>query len=102
MISLASKKVYSIWFHKVAMEFLMGTAVVNALLLFNEHCCKIGKSKSQLKIASFREHLVMWLLKTQPGRSSTGDRSSTDALVVTAGWFPRLGEVWLNSNPSVS
>jgi len=26
------------WFHKLAVEFLMGTAVVNALVMYNQHC----------------------------------------------------------------
>jgi hypothetical protein len=48
------------WFHKVAFEFLMGTAVVNALLIFNKNCSDNGRSDKQLKIAEFRECRVEW------------------------------------------
>jgi hypothetical protein len=72
------------WFHKVAVEFIMGTAVVNSLILFNDHCRTLGKAQNQLKIAAFREHLVLWLLNSQPGVSSNATlngRNSTNSVV---------------------
>ena len=46
------------WFHKLAVEFLMGTAVVNALVMYNQHCQDTGKSDKQLQIAGFRNTLI--------------------------------------------
>jgi len=55
------------WFHKVAMEFLLGTAVVNAWLLYNEHCRSVGLESRQLQMAGFREFLAMSLLNASGG-----------------------------------
>ena len=57
------------WFHKVAMEFLLGTAVVNAWLLYNEHCRSVGLESRQLQIAGFREFLATSLLNAGSDRS---------------------------------
>jgi len=67
------------WFHKVAVEFPMGTAVMNAMISFNQHCRNIGKCSDQLKIAQFREHLVMYLLKTESDASGNSQLNSTSS-----------------------
>jgi len=49
------------WYHKVAIELLLGTAVVNAMNLYNE----MSRMASQkcMNIVGFREKLVNSLLK---------------------------------------
>ena len=42
------------WYHKVAFELLLNTAVVNAYLLHN-------KTEDKLQIASFRKDIIMGL-----------------------------------------
>ena len=66
------------WFHKIAVEFLMGTAVVNALVMYNRHCQDSGRSDKQLKIASFRKHLVNWLLNSHCDQFSNGSSGAAN------------------------
>lgn len=68
------------WFHKVAIEFLFGTAVVNAWLLYNAHCRAVGQNSRQLQIAGFREFLADSLLNAGQQKDSamqSYDGSST-------------------------
>lgn len=46
------------WYHKVAVELLLGTAVVNAHILYNN-----ATTSKQLQITEFRERLAISLLK---------------------------------------
>jgi thymidylate synthase len=48
------------WYHKVAIELIQGTAVVNAMHLYNERCKQANQPVMQ--IATFREKLVISLL----------------------------------------
>lgn len=49
------------WYHKVAIELILGTAIVNALLLYNERCVEAGRQTMQ--VAVFKKKLVQKLLK---------------------------------------
>lgn len=49
------------WYHKVAIELLLGTAVVNAFNLQNERL--VAVSKKPMTMAKFRELLVISLLQ---------------------------------------
>ena len=43
------------WYHKVVMELILGTAVVNAAILYNRRQLEAGLKR--LEITSFREEL---------------------------------------------
>ena len=49
------------WFHKVGIEILLATGVLNALILYNDHRREIQQPSVQ--VAAFRESLVEGLLK---------------------------------------
>ena len=56
------------WFHKVAFELLLNTAVVNAYLLYNEEAVR------RMQVAEFRENIIMSL--TQKRRDDQGEEPS--------------------------
>jgi hypothetical protein len=51
------------WYHKVAIELIMGTAIVNAHILFNDRQAEEGKPK--MKITQFREILCKSIMCAQ-------------------------------------
>ena len=56
------------WFHKVAFELLLNTAVVNAYLLHNEEAVR------RMQVAEFRENIIMSL--TQKRTDDQGEEPS--------------------------
>ena len=61
------------WYHKVAIEVICGTAVVNAMQLYNDRCLQMEKRCAN--IAVFREKLVGSLLEVD-GPNQIEERSS--------------------------
>lgn len=59
------------WYHKVAQELLLGTSIVNALILFNEQVMMHGKRAMQ--ITEFKEHIAQALLKGEQGSGKAGE-----------------------------
>ncbi len=62
------------WYHKVAIELICGTAVVNAMQLYNGRCLQMDKRC--VSITAFRERLVGSLLEVD-GQNQIEERSST-------------------------
>jgi Transposase IS4 len=63
------------WYHKVAEELLFGTTVVNAWILYNDHCISCGRPDKKLQITAFREYLVKSLLEWHDGNAHLADRT---------------------------
>lgn len=61
------------WYHKVGIELLLGTAVVNAMLLYNERKRQAGQKC--VNIATFREKLADSLLKVSGPSMASGSVS---------------------------
>lgn len=59
------------WYHKVATEILLGTAVVNALIVYNK------MHERKLKITQFREILVDQMLELEKQNESIVNEPST-------------------------
>jgi len=70
------------WYHKVAVELLLGTSVVNAQLLYNAHCVDTGNPDGTLQIAEFRESIIESLLNCN-NRCSPAEQPKVHFLRVT-------------------
>lgn len=55
------------WYKKVAIELLLGTSIVNALVIFNEE----KPRQSKLELIKFREVLLRQLIKSEDGPAPT-------------------------------
>ena len=63
------------WYHKVAIDILLGTAVTNALHLYNER--HVAAGKKTMKIAAFRENVTLFLLHNGADNTSECTQGAT-------------------------
>ena len=56
------------WYHKVAEELILGTCVVNAWIIYNEHQAMLGKQAIQ--ITEFREKIAQELLNSNQNKGN--------------------------------
>lgn len=68
------------WFHKIGIEVLFGTCIVNALIIWNEQQVRLNKDK--MSVTEFREMVCMSLLNIENAATSQSALANQDSSII--------------------
>lgn len=66
--------------HKLAEELLLGTCIVNALIMCNEQL--VANGKRAMQVTEFKEHIAQSLLKGEQTKEKDGDTAENDHFLI--------------------